>query len=265
MCVVIGRLQGSCMRSISFPKSVLAAALGCMVLAGCGAQNAATEQLPVGSAVSATTAPDDPTIDGESETRFLALMTRVTQSCAPDAPGISGSEGVPRPEDLPGYEGESTPRYGPGETPPGVPNAEGDIPVPLDDPAPPTPNPTSTPDSTGRTPVNEVPLTGVEECSGGEHAQRVIEAFENTETADYQVMQSKLTALDYPAARIHRMPDRAGAPRARLDLRMLGSNLALEVTGTANGVLVEAFGAPETEDVKVTDVRRMPQPDARTP
>ncbi|MEV6178644.1 hypothetical protein [Streptomyces sp. NPDC052015] len=250
------------MRSISFPKSVPAAALGCMVLAGCGAQNAATEQTPVGSAVSATAVSDAPTIDGDPETRFLALMTRVTQSCAPDAPGVSGGEGVPRPEDLPGYEGESTPRYGPGETPPGVPNAEGDIPVPLDDPAPPTPTPTS--DSTGRAPVNEVPLTGVEECHGGEHAQRVIEAFENTETAGYQVMQTKLTALDYPAARIHRMPDRAGAPRARLDLRVLGSHLALEVTGTANGVLVEAFGAPETEDVQVTDVRRMPQPDART-
>ncbi|WP_426568840.1 hypothetical protein [Streptomyces canus] len=252
------------MRSISFPKSVLAAALGCMVLSGCGARNAATEQLPVGSAVSATTAPDAPTIDGDPETRFLALMTRVTQNCAPDAPGVSGSDGVPRPEDLPGYEGEVTPGYGPGETPPGVPNAEGDIPVPLEDPAPPTPAPTPTLDSTGRTPVDEVPLTGVEECSGGEHAQRVGEAFGNTETAGYQVMQTKLAGLDYPAARIHRMPDRAGAPRARLDLRVMGSHLALEVTGTTNGVLVEAFGAPETEDVKVTDVRRVPQPEPRT-
>lgn len=258
MRAVMSVLHDPCMRSIAFPKTVLVAALGCMVLSGCGTQNAITGQTPAGSAVSATTAPDAPPSDNDPEMRFLALMTRITQGCSPDSP--SGSGGVPKPEDLPDWESAPTPRYGPGETPPGVPNAEGDIPVPLDDPAPTKP----APDSTGPRPVKEVPLTGIEECSGSEHAKRVSEKFENTKTTSYQEMHKKLTGLDYPASQIHQMPNRAGAPRARLDLRMMGSHLALEVTGTSSGVIVEAFGAPETEDVKVTDVQRKPKLDAPT-
>lgn len=258
MCAVIGVLHDARMRSISFPKPVLVAALGCMVLSGCGTQHATTDQTPAGSAVSATTPRNTPSSDNDPDTRLLGLMTRITQGCAPDAP--NDNDDVPNPEDLPGWEGSSTPRYGPGETPPGIPNAEGDIPVPLDDPAPPKPNP----DSTGPKPVKEVPLTGTEKCSGSEHAQRVSEAFKNTKTTSYLAMHKKLTSLDYPASRIHRMPNHAGAPRARLDLRMMGSHLALEVTGTTSGVIVEAFGAPEAENVEVTDVKRKPKLDAPT-
>ncbi|MFD5062717.1 hypothetical protein [Streptomyces sp. NPDC058394] len=248
------------MRSISLPKPVLVAAFGCMVLSGCGTQNAATDQTPAGSAVSAMTPLVAPPSDDDPEMRFLALMTRITQGCAPDAPNGSGSGGVPKPEDLPGWEGTPTPRYGPGEAPPGVPNAQGDIPVPLDDPAPSKP----TPHSTGPKSVKEVPLTGIEKCSGSEHAKRVSEAFKKTRTTSYRAMHKKLTGLDYPASRIHQMPNPAGAPRARLDLRMMGGHLALEVTSTTSGVIVEAFGAPETEDVKVTDVKRRPKLDAPT-
>lgn len=77
-------------------------------------------------------------------------------------------------------------------------------------------------------------------------------------------MHKKLTDLGYPASRIHRMPDRAGAPRARLDLRFIGSHLALEVTATGSEVITEAFGVPETEDVRITDVARRPMPAAPT-
>ncbi|MFI2369191.1 hypothetical protein [Streptomyces sp. NPDC018833] len=244
------------MRSTSLPKPVVVAALACMVLSGCGTLNAATDQTPAGSAVSATTPPGAKASDKDPEMRFLELTTRITQSCAPDAP--KGSGGAPGPEDLPGWEESPTPRYGPGETPPGVPTADGDIPIPLDDPAPSRP----TPDSTGPKPVKEVPLTGIETCSGIEHAKHVSEAFKNTKTTGYQAMHKKLTDLDYPAPRIHQIPNHAGAPRARLDLRVMGSHLALEVTGTSSGVTVEAFGAPETEDVKVTDVKRKPKLDA---
>ncbi|MCX4780718.1 hypothetical protein [Streptomyces sp. NBC_01264] len=55
------------------------------------------------------------------------------------------------------------------------------------------------------------------------------------------------------------MPDHAGAPRARVDLRLFGSRLALEVTGTSSGVSVETFGATEQEGVSVADVRRKPK------
>lgn len=254
MWVSAGILQGACMRAISLPKHVLVVLLGCMVLTGCGTQEATTDHTPAGSAVSATTPPDAPPNGDDPEMRFLALTTRVTQGCAPDTPHGAGSGGVPGPEDL---SGAPAPAYGPGETPPGVPSAEGDIPVPVPDPAPSKP----TPGSAGPMSVEAVPLTAIEKCSGNEHAQRIGEAFTNT-TTGYQAMHKTLTGLDYPASRVHRMPDHAGAPRARLDLRMMGSHLALEVTRTTSGVIVEAFGAPETEDVKVTDVRRKPEPDA---
>ncbi|MER5775484.1 hypothetical protein ABT144_14535 [Streptomyces sp. NPDC002039] len=77
-------------------------------------------------------------------------------------------------------------------------------------------------------------------------------------------MRGSLIRLGYPAARIHRMPDHAGAPRARLDLRALGSRLALEVTGTGAGVITEAFGAPEDESVHVLDVEHKPNLDSPT-
>ncbi|MDN0193791.1 hypothetical protein [Streptomyces sp. S.PNR 29] len=88
------------MRTTHLSKPLLATALACLALSACGPQNATPDQIPAGNAVPATTAP------------------------------------VPRPEDLPGWEGSATPRYGPGETPPGTPNAAGDIPLPLNAPAP---------------------------------------------------------------------------------------------------------------------------------
>lgn len=259
MCEMVGAPQGVGMRSTFFLKPALVVALGCVALSGCGTQNATTGRAPAGGTLAAASPSDAPPGDEAAELRFLALMTRTARGCAPDAPDDGGGS-VPAPEDPPGGEGVPAPRYGPGETPPGVPNAEGGTPVPLDDPAPPGP----TPESAGPTavgPVEEVPLTGVEECDGGEHVKRVREAFGNTRTTGHRAMREKLTDLGYPVSRIHRMPDRAGAPRVRLDLRVMGGHLALEVTAAGRGVTVEAFGAPETEDVRVTDVRRKRKPD----
>ncbi|WP_189266007.1 hypothetical protein [Streptomyces fuscichromogenes] len=190
---------------------------------------------------------------GDPETRLLALLTRIEQRCAPGTPGDKGRGGVPEPEDLPGWEGAASPGYGPGETPSGVPNASGDIPVSV---AGPTPRTRTAPDLAEAKPVEEVALTGVEECAGGRHAQRIGEAFKGVRTTGYRAMRERLVDLDYPESRIHRMPDQAGAPRARLDLRVIGSHLALEVTGADGSVTVEAFGVPGTEGVSVTDVQR---------
>ncbi|MFJ3717970.1 hypothetical protein [Streptomyces sp. NPDC090057] len=248
------------MRSTSLSKPVLVAALGCLVLSGCGTQKTATDQTSAGSAVSAATTQgtrhDDP------QKRFLQLITRITLDCAPDRRNDKGDGAVPKPEDLPGEEEGPTLRYGPSETPPGDPNADGDIPVPLPSDAPRPPE--STPSPAEPASLREVPLTGIEKCSGREHAERISEAFGATRTTSHEAMRKRLMRLDYPASRIHRMPDHAGAPRARLDLRFMGGNLALEITGTSSGVIVEAFGAPESDDVKVADVRRKPKPDTPT-
>ncbi|MFD3925493.1 hypothetical protein [Streptomyces sp. NPDC058614] len=65
------------MRSIFLPKSMLAAALGgVVVLVGFGAQNATADQTSVSTV--ATTSDDD------AETRFLELADLISQICAPD-------------------------------------------------------------------------------------------------------------------------------------------------------------------------------------
>ncbi|WP_202500235.1 MULTISPECIES: hypothetical protein [Streptomyces] len=115
------------------------------------------------------------------------------------------------------------------------------------------------------TSVPEVPLGVVEACAARVHVQRVDDAFESTGTSGYRAMRDKLTELGYPASRIHRMPDVfSDTPRARLDLRVDGGHLALDVTDYGANVVVEAFGAPASTGVSVTDVRRTPIVDRPT-
>ncbi|WP_329384182.1 hypothetical protein OG625_22790 [Streptomyces sp. NBC_01351] len=118
----------------------------------------------------------------------------------------------------------------------------------------------SAPDSTMPVLVDPVPLDSAEECAAQRHQLRISNAFSGTETATYEEMRNRLTGLNYPAARIHRVPDFNGEPVVRIDLRVGAEHLALEVTDIGNGVMVVAFGAPE--DVSVTEVRLQPQLDA---
>ena len=77
MWAVVSSLHGTDMRSTFLPKSLLAAALGgVVVLAGFGAQNATADQTSV---VSTVTASDD-----DAEARFLEMADLISQSCAPD-------------------------------------------------------------------------------------------------------------------------------------------------------------------------------------
>lgn len=200
----VGGLQGTRMRSRFLPKStltrpLLAAALGCVVLSGFGAQSAAAAT------------------GGGTETRFVELVSSIRDYCTPVPPGGGGA----------------------------IDDASG----------------TEELDSTQPVSVDEVPLTAVEECAGEQHAQRIHDAFwQAGANRTYEALRAKLTELDYPASRIHRMPDSGGSPRARVDLRLSdGDHLALEITGTYLGVMVEAFGAPD--GVSVSDVRLEPQLD----
>ncbi|MFF4276759.1 hypothetical protein [Streptomyces sp. NPDC001536] len=101
------------MRSRSLAGHALVVALGVAALTGCGTQQVTT---------------------GASGATGATGKTATTATCTSEARETDGD--VPRPEDLPGYESAPPPRYGPGETPPGVPDAHGDIPIELDDPAP---------------------------------------------------------------------------------------------------------------------------------
>ncbi|WP_190086575.1 hypothetical protein [Streptomyces longisporoflavus] len=118
------------------------------------------------------------------------------------------------------------------------------------------------PDSTLPVLFDPVPLSVTETCVAQRHQLRISKAFSGKGPATYEEMRDKLTSLRYPAARIHRMPDFAGKPVARLDVRVGADHLALQVTGIPSGVMVEAFGAPE--GVSVTEVRLQPQVDLPT-
>ncbi|MEU3842764.1 hypothetical protein AB0E88_22355 [Streptomyces sp. NPDC028635] len=240
------------MRTFTLPRSAAALAMACLALTACGAPGSA-DSAPAGSAVSAGPTDDD------AELRFMELNSRIAQQCAPDAPSTAtpGSSDVPRPEGVPG-RGTPSPRYPAGATPPGTPDAEGDIPVDTGDKARPTP------DSTQAIRVQEVPLSPLETCTGQAHAKRITDAFKDAGPHEYAQLGDKLTTLGYPAARIHRMPDRSGSLRARLDLRSLGSQLALDITATQAMAVVEAFGAPESEDIDLTQVQRKPALDTPT-
>ncbi|NGO80889.1 hypothetical protein G6045_35310 [Streptomyces sp. YC504] len=101
--------------------------------------------------------------------------------------------------------------------------------------------------------VVPVPLTAEEQCAAQRHQSRISRAFSGTGTPSYEALRDKLTTLRYPAARIHRMPDFSGEPVVRIDLRVGADHLAVQVTDIGNGVMVEAFGAPD--GVSVTEVR----------
>ncbi|WP_143661989.1 hypothetical protein [Streptomyces glaucescens] len=92
------------MRSRSFPKSVLVAALGCLVLSACGTQRAASDHAaPAGSAVKATSSPKAPPSAEDQEVRFIGLVGRAIDACSPDPPSDKsgeGGEGVPVPGGL---------------------------------------------------------------------------------------------------------------------------------------------------------------------
>ncbi|MGW1987373.1 hypothetical protein ACWCPJ_33750 [Streptomyces collinus] len=258
------------MRSIFLTKSLLAVTLGCAALSACdtNAPSASAGAGRASAAPAAAHAPFTSPAPDDSQARFLALIGSTARKCAsygaqdkgvaqaPEVvPHSDGSKETPRPEDLPGGEGPQRPRFGPAQTPPGTPDAHGDIPVPLPADASRPPAPIAAPRPGA---PREVALTEAEACEGTAHADRVTGAFQGTATTDYAALLEKLTGLDYPAERIHRMPQRRGEPRARIDLRFMGGHLVLEVTGARDGVFVEPFGAPETEDVQVTDIQRTP-------
>ncbi|MFJ4340221.1 hypothetical protein [Streptomyces sp. NPDC088915] len=234
-------------------RTVLAVALGGMALTACGTAGPTGETPAKASAVGAgapkTPAPkrslpsDGLATDPDPEMRYLAVSTRILDDCEPvDPTPVDQTPVEPVPE------GTIPPRH----------LSEGD-PLPLEAPGPPS-DPEPAPTRTG--PVEEVPLDLLDKCAGDAHAGRVLRAFDGTGPADYPALRKKLTSLDYPPSRIHRMPDRDGSPRARLDLRFMGNNLVLEITGTRHRVLVEPFGAPETDDVRVTSVERRQNPAA---
>lgn len=111
--------------------------------------------------------------------------------------------------------------------------------------------------ATAGTPVPEVPLGLDDQCVAHHHQDRIIRAFTPGRT-DYPALRTRLLALGYPAARIQQMRGPYGSPVARVDLRLPGSAMAVDVTGYGTLVTVEPFGVPASPDIDVTRVHREP-------
>ncbi|MGW1767103.1 hypothetical protein ACWCQL_23915 [Streptomyces sp. NPDC002073] len=243
------------MRTISLPKPLIAAVLGALALSACGAPHADADRSPAAKARPA--AASHASGAEEAEMRFMELTARILTDCPPGAPADKGAADAPlppdawseapRPEDLPGGSGPVTPRYGPGETPPGTPDADGAVPVPFDDPA------TAAPDATPARPgtAAQAPLSEAERCVGDRHARRITEALRKAAPADHQALRTALVGLDYPAARIHRLPD---GDTTRVDLRFMGGRAVLDITGTGPAPTVTLA----SEDTADTTARRTP-------
>ncbi|MEU2547653.1 hypothetical protein ABZ618_19840 [Streptomyces roseolus] len=231
-----------------------AAALGALSLTACGAQTAGGK--PAGAepamakpAAAVTATPSPRMISGKDLERHpdpivraQAIAVRITNTCAPG----TARELPPLPEvsDL------AEPATG---TPPVpvVPSPPADVPVELPSDLPPPPGPEAT------VSYDELPLNGVDRCAADAHADRVRAAFAAGAPADEAALRKALAGADYLPESVHRMPG-DGALRVRIDLRDLSpnDNLALEVTATATGVRVDAFGAPLPGDPDITEIRR---------
>ena len=253
------RSHDSRMRNATrFTKIVLAAALGGMALSACGTADttgkaqgrvsavgvADTTATATASAKPKPTAtpermvsPDALATHPDPAVRSMALEIRITNRCEPDTmpelPPLPATDDLAepvRPEEQP--EPRDTPLQLPGDA--------------------------TEPPSSG--PAEETALSPLGRCVGGAHVERILNAFDGAGPAEYAELRKALIALDYLPEAIHRMPDHEGRPRVRLDLRATGviDNLVVEVVSTADTVLADPFGAPVTQSVDVTRVKRKP-------
>ncbi|MFJ6408997.1 hypothetical protein ACIQK9_26110 [Streptomyces hydrogenans] len=234
--------------------ALTAAALGALTLTACGTQGAAGKPSSAALSAAPSATPSPRMLSGEElerhpdpTVRAQAIAIRITNTCAPGtAPELPP---LPAVTDL-------------AETVQGPP-ADEEPPVPAEPPTPsevPVPLPTDLPEPPGADAAasyDEVPLNKVDRCAADAHAERVRAAFAAGAPADEAALRKTLAGADYLPETVHRMPG-DGALRVRIDLRDLSpnDNLALEVTATAGGVRVDAFGAPTGRDREITEIRR---------
>ncbi|MET9672470.1 hypothetical protein ABZY68_05135 [Streptomyces sp. NPDC006482] len=239
------------MRISRISAALIAAGLSSLVLVGCGTEKsgAGTAPASAGSSVrpvSAPTAADD----SASAKRFSKLVHTVNAECRKAVPAPTDANGkpIPLPEDLPGYEERPVDGYGP------------DNPPPTKDGIGPDPNSSEGPPQDFVRELEPrdfgaVPLDAEDRCIADKHAERIREGFGGKGATSAEVLREALLKLDYPASRVHAMPDRGGSPRVRLDLR-IDSQAALEIVGTSGALAIEPFAAVAHPNLKITDVKR---------
>lgn len=184
------------------------------VRTGAGAQTQPQTQ----ATVAATADEQEPHKDDtNADWSFFEMLMEVSDPCYPD------QVPVPPAPDAP---------LGPDEKPPTRP-----VPLPVDESAPIPEQP-----DTIEPPAE---LAEAEQCAGKRHADRITKALAGKSTAPDQV-RKVLNGLKYDNERIHALKRTGDTTTFALDLRFMGSNLALTAKVNAKGTTVEPFWANET-------------------
>ncbi|WP_424210605.1 hypothetical protein ACN20G_00080 [Streptomyces sp. BI20] len=212
-------------------RTVIALLVGVLGVSACSANPPAPGAQPRAAELAGA---DDPTA-------FARFAVEVTRGCPP----LDGAKtGDPLgPETVP-----DLPRH-----PSGRPTAGADgAPVPL--PAEPRVTAGS---GTARAvdPLAPVSLEGPELCQADKFTAHAGTALRGI-AANPEAVRAALRRAGYPEERIVAMSPDGKSPRVRLDLRLHDTRIALAVTQTDNGPLVEAFGTPH--GVPVAEVRQGP-------
>ncbi|MET9480199.1 hypothetical protein [Streptomyces sp. NPDC006638] len=151
----------------------------------------------------------------DPEVAFLRMLTAVAEPCASDGP--AGDDAIP---------GGDRPRSGPpGTLPVGA--------APSDLPPVPAPEPGTE-------------SSGTDACEKHLHEERVRRALSDLADPTPARVGRALNDLGYIDTRIHGLKRSGATTRFFLDLRFMGSGLALEGTADGTRTVVEGFGVPET-------------------
>ncbi|MFE0421826.1 hypothetical protein [Streptomyces sp. NPDC058953] len=158
--------------------------------------------------------PDDDAGDSQVSLAFLEMIVQVAEPCYPDPVPPVSEEVLP-----------------PGEEPPA------DLGAPPVDDAEPRPERVE-----GIEPPSE--LSAEETCAGKRHGERISKALAGKSTAPDQV-RKVLNGLNYDNPAIHGLKRTGSTTHFAIDLRFMGSSLALKATTTAKGTVVEPVWAKE--------------------
>ncbi|MEV6200538.1 hypothetical protein AB0M64_11215 [Streptomyces sp. NPDC051771] len=231
--------------------ALTATALGALALTACGTQGAAGKPAataaPAAAPAAVTASPSPRMLSGKElerhpdpTVRAQAIALGIANACAPGS--MIELPPLPAVSNLAELDPTAAEPPAPAEPP---------VPVELPSDQPPAPGPEATVSS------DEVPLGKADRCAADAHADRVRAAFAAGAPADEAALRKALAGADYLPESVHRMPG-DGALRVQIDLRDLSpnDNLVLEVTATATGVRVDAFGAPIAGDLAITGIRR---------
>ncbi|MFE0651255.1 hypothetical protein ACFVZH_21970 [Streptomyces sp. NPDC059534] len=252
-------MNSTSLRNTRAGRGLALAALCTLALTACGTEGTGS-RTPAGAGAGATrvadptppaaptptpTAPlpdpaDDPRLTPAQQAAELRLMELALDVAGPCAGG---------PPPVPTAEPDA-PSARPGAPLPPPVSGPSDIPVPVEDPEPPT----ETPWSFERA-RQEVELSDVDKCVAPRHGDRIAKALDGGTPANPADVDKALRGLGYDVDyRLHGPRKTNGTVEFTLDLRFMGGELCLTGRFDGTDTAFDPYGA--SPEVRCTDVKR---------